>query len=234
MSTKQEYKKKMKQLAIMQAAESIFLNKAYSSITVDEIAKQAGVTKKTLYSYFPSKLALFVRMFENYLQDLHRLILTASEEEIPPDQKLRSIMEVQFAFSLENQDFMRLFWNLDSDEFDGVLPEELIRGIQLWNRDMIDICMKVISQGQEAGKIRSYDPEMLIHLISAFTKGVIFHTKKEAKLSIANVDANQLQALFNNFIFQVISIGQAQPNQAGTKKAKFSSSDQNESERKNE
>lgn len=196
MTAKQEYNKKMKQLTIMQAAESIFLKKPYSSITVDEIAKEAQVTKRTLYNYFPSKLALFVGMFEKYLQELHRQTLAVYHEPIPADEKLFRVLKVQFAFSLQNQDFMRLFWTLDTDEFDGVLPEELSRGIQLWNREMIDVCIRVVEEGQREGLILQCEPEMLIHMMSAFNKGVVIHTYKEAKLSIANVDGQQLQQLF--------------------------------------
>jgi TetR/AcrR family fatty acid metabolism transcriptional regulator len=207
MTTKQEYNKKMKQLAIMQAAESIFLKKPYGSITVNEIAKKAGVTKRTLYNYFPSKLALFVRMFENYLQELHRRILAVDQEELTPDRKLFKILEVQFSFSMENQDFMRLFWTLDSDEFDGVLPEELARSIHLWNRNMIDIGVRVVRDGQRKGVISPCEPEMLVHMMSAFNKGIVIHTNKEAKLSIADVDGKQLHQLFFNLVSKGLFIG---------------------------
>lgn len=200
MTTKQEYKKKMKQLAIMEAAETIFLKKPYSWITVNEIAKMAGVTKRTLYQYFPSKLALFVRMFENYLKELHKRILDIEQEQIPPERKLLRIFVAQFSFSMENQDFMRLFWTLDTAEFDGVLPEELAQSIRLWNRDMIDISLRVIREGQEQGVIMPCAPEMLVHMMSAFNKGVVIHTNKEAKLSIADVDGETLHHLFIDLI----------------------------------
>ena len=196
MSTKTEYNKRMKQLAIMQAAEETFLQKPYSSTTVDEIAKKAGVTKRTLYSYFPSKLALFVQMFEDYLQKLHKRILSVAQTDLPVYQRFVNILDELFAFNRENEAFMRLFWTLDSDEFDGDLPEELKRSIQFWNRDMIGTAVKVIKEGQRQGVFVQCDPEMLVHMMSAFCKGIILHTNKEAKLSIADVTQEELQAIF--------------------------------------
>ena len=187
-------------MAVMRAAEEIFLKKPYSAITVNEIAESAGVTKRTLYSYYPSKLALFVQMFENYLQQLHKQILSAAQEDLPPDKKLLRISQVQFSFTRENEGFMRLFWTLDSDEFDGELPHELAQGIRLRNNDMIETAVRIIEEGQKQGIIAPCDPQLLVHAMSAFVKGIIFHTNKEAKLSIARVDPGRLQELFLDLI----------------------------------
>jgi TetR/AcrR family fatty acid metabolism transcriptional regulator len=186
----------MKQLAIMRAAEETFLKKPYSAITVNEIARKAGVTKRTLYSYFPSKLALFIQMFEDYLQKMHKRILAAGQSDLPPYERFINVINEQFAFNQEHHAFMRLFWTLDSDEFDGEIPEELKQSIRFWNRDMIDIAVKIIEEGQSQGIFAGCEPEMLVHMMSAFNKGVVIHTSKEARLNIASVSPEKLQKLF--------------------------------------
>jgi AcrR family transcriptional regulator len=200
MTPKKEYNRRIKQLAIMRAAEETFLKKPYSAITVNEIARKAGVTKRTLYSYFPSKLALFIQMFEDYLQKLHKRILAAGQSELPACERFINVINELFSFNLENQAFMRLFWTLDSDEFDGEIPEELQQSIRFWNRDMIDTAVKIVEEGQSQGGFAPCEPEMLVHMMSAFTKGVIIHTNKEAKLNIANVSSQELQKLFMNLL----------------------------------
>ena len=196
MTLKKEYNRKMKQLAIMQAAEETFFKKPYRAITVNEIARKAGVTKRTLYSYFPSKLALFFQMFEDYLQKLHKRILSAGQSELPARDRFINIVNELFAFNQKNQAFMRLFWALDSDEFDGEIPEELQQSIRIWNRDMIDIAVKIIEEGQRDEVFAACEPELIVHMISAFSKGVLIHTNKEAKLNIASASPKNLQELF--------------------------------------
>lgn len=44
---------------IIQAALQLFVEKGFTSTKLDEVAQQAGVTKGTLYLYFPSKEELF-------------------------------------------------------------------------------------------------------------------------------------------------------------------------------
>lgn len=48
--------------AILEAALTVFAAQGYSGTTMDAVAAEAGVTKPTLYSYFPSKEGLFQAM----------------------------------------------------------------------------------------------------------------------------------------------------------------------------
>jgi TetR/AcrR family transcriptional regulator, mexJK operon transcriptional repressor len=47
-----------KRLAILDAARGLFLEHGYASTSVDAVVERAGVSKPTVYSYFPSKEAL--------------------------------------------------------------------------------------------------------------------------------------------------------------------------------
>ncbi len=47
---------------VLDGARAIFLRDGFEGANVDEIAKAAGVSKATLYSYFPDKRLLFMEM----------------------------------------------------------------------------------------------------------------------------------------------------------------------------
>ena len=47
---------------VLEGARSVFLTSGYEGASVDEIAKAAGVSKATLYSYFPDKKLLFLEV----------------------------------------------------------------------------------------------------------------------------------------------------------------------------
>lgn len=53
-----------KQHAIVSAAEELFLQQGYGVISMDQIAKKAGVTKQTVYRYFASKNELFAAVMQ--------------------------------------------------------------------------------------------------------------------------------------------------------------------------
>jgi AcrR family transcriptional regulator len=48
---------------ILSAAERTFLEAGYGAATMEEIARLAGMSKKTLYQHFPDKAAVFEAMF---------------------------------------------------------------------------------------------------------------------------------------------------------------------------
>ena len=47
---------------VLEGAREIFMAEGFEGASVDEIAKAAGVSKATLYSYFPDKRLLFVEV----------------------------------------------------------------------------------------------------------------------------------------------------------------------------
>jgi AcrR family transcriptional regulator len=54
-----EIKKGRKFDQVLEGARSVFLRDGFEGASVDEIARAAGVSKATLYSYFPDKRLLF-------------------------------------------------------------------------------------------------------------------------------------------------------------------------------
>src|ERR1700744_5333422 len=48
--------------AIVEAAERLFLERGFGSVTMDELAEAAGVARRTLYNQFASKEEIFREM----------------------------------------------------------------------------------------------------------------------------------------------------------------------------
>ncbi|MBN1635305.1 MAG: TetR/AcrR family transcriptional regulator [Deltaproteobacteria bacterium] len=207
MTSKKTFKRELKRLNIMQVARSLFLEKKHNAITMDEIARQSGITKKTLYNYFPSKLALYVHVFDEKLQQLHNELTRCASRELPTDKLILALFNTLFTFTKNNEKFMRLFWTLDSDEFGGVIPEELIQRIKIWTKAMSDVVISVVRNGQQEGYLTNRDPALLIHLMSAVNKGIFIHTNKESRFSIADIDP---EVLYKEYI-ALISTGLFKP-----------------------
>jgi TetR/AcrR family transcriptional repressor of mexJK operon len=60
---------------IIIAARQLFLEHGYVATTVDAIAAQAGLTKRTIYGYFPDKRALFRGVIEDAVGEPWKLPL---------------------------------------------------------------------------------------------------------------------------------------------------------------
>ncbi|MEM1101086.1 MAG: TetR/AcrR family transcriptional regulator [Pseudomonadota bacterium] len=60
----QEVRKGRKFDQVVEGATEVFLTVGFERASVDDIAKRAGVSKATLYSYFPDKRLLFVEVMK--------------------------------------------------------------------------------------------------------------------------------------------------------------------------
>lgn len=54
-----------KALAVLKAATSVFLTHGFSAATTDMIQRAAGVSKSTMYAFYPNKEALFAAVIEH-------------------------------------------------------------------------------------------------------------------------------------------------------------------------
>ncbi|NPD15419.1 TetR/AcrR family transcriptional regulator [Xinfangfangia sp. D13-10-4-6] len=76
-----EARKGRKYEQVQEGALSVFLRDGFEGASVDEIARVAGVSKATLYSYFPDKRMMFAEVFS---AECHRHANEA-EAELGPD-----------------------------------------------------------------------------------------------------------------------------------------------------
>lgn len=64
----------MKGEQILNAAKKLFTNYGFKKVSMDEIASEAGVTKKTVYTYFSSKEELLKYCIKEELQNMKKII----------------------------------------------------------------------------------------------------------------------------------------------------------------
>lgn len=52
-------------MQVLEGARTVFLRDGFDGASVDEIARQAAVSKAKLYSYFPDKRTMFSEVFRS-------------------------------------------------------------------------------------------------------------------------------------------------------------------------
>ena len=95
----------------MAIAKRMFLTRPYSQVSVEEIAREAGLSKATVYSYFKDKLDIYSAII---LTDA-KLLATGIQEALDPKQKfaanLRAMMRAYvYFFRAHPEYFEKLSW----------------------------------------------------------------------------------------------------------------------------
>lgn len=82
----QEQRRSRTRTAVLEAAAQVFARRGFDAATVDEVAREAGVSKGAVYYSFSSKSDLFVALLRQRTQAWVAAMNGASPEESLPDQ----------------------------------------------------------------------------------------------------------------------------------------------------
>jgi AcrR family transcriptional regulator len=75
---------------VLRAAEELFKRDGFRGVTMEAVAREAGVAKPTLYSYFRNKDELYVAVCARLARLLHQTVQQALTGDAPVDARLAS------------------------------------------------------------------------------------------------------------------------------------------------
>ncbi len=192
--------KEVTSVLIQDTAIELFAVKGYKEIKMVDIAQKANIAKRTLYKYYPSKIALFASIFERYLKMLIDKVKYTDYKGLGYGEILKKALVILYDFTNEHQGFMRLFWMINSESLEGEVPDELNRQINYWNTELVNQTAESLKANQPEGLFRSYSPELVTNMISAVNKGIYLQISKEASLGIKGPGRDELLDLFCEMI----------------------------------
>lgn len=149
--------------AIIDGAEEVFFNKGFYNSTMDDIAKNAEFTKKTIYSYFNSKEEIYYEiMLRGYkiLNSMNDEILKEKrcDDEI---QNIKMMGETYIEFSTKYNGYFKAILDYkNNDDFKGKsVNEKLFMECYKEGEYSLELLKDCIVRGIHKGQITDkYDP----------------------------------------------------------------------------
>jgi AcrR family transcriptional regulator len=99
---------------ILKAALHLFAERGYPQTSMDEIAKEVGVTKPAIYHYFDSKEKLFQALVELAKAEQRRRLDEARAKNLPLPELLEYIINAALAMVREEPDWVRMMIRVNS------------------------------------------------------------------------------------------------------------------------
>ncbi|MBI5118745.1 TetR/AcrR family transcriptional regulator [Candidatus Poribacteria bacterium] len=153
---------------ILDVAKVRFDKFGFKKTTVDEIAGDAGVSKRTLYELFEDKESLFVALFIREALTARRVVLGRLEDVRDPVERLKRFMLVARDY-FEHEPFMAKALRDEDNGFIPYLKKEFYVGEQ----GILDIFSGFLKEGIRQGKFRNLNTGItsyiLFKLLQAFT-----------------------------------------------------------------
>ncbi|HUO98960.1 MAG TPA: TetR/AcrR family transcriptional regulator [Rhizomicrobium sp.] len=161
---------------ILEAALSVFAEKGYAAARMEDIAVKAGVTKGTIYLYFPSKEEVFKSLARQHVGDTLRDAIVQARD-----------------YQGSVRDFLAMMITIMSAKIESghvaVLPKIIIAEsgnfpelARFWREEVIDKALGmlsgVIASGQARGEVRAdVLPEYVARLcVAPFVMSIIWRT----------------------------------------------------------
>lgn len=110
MNAEAQIKKGRKYDQVIAGARAVFMREGFEGASVDEIARDAGVSKATLYSYFPDKQHLFLEVLKQECVAQSEVEMLFEQTGLSVEEKLRVICKKLITFLLSDfgQDMFRV------------------------------------------------------------------------------------------------------------------------------
>jgi AcrR family transcriptional regulator len=93
---------------LLEVARKVFGRRGYHTVTMDSVAREAGVTKPILYDHFPSKRELYLALLEADLANLQKRLAEGIENSRGNRERIRASFQTYFDFVDEHAEGFRL------------------------------------------------------------------------------------------------------------------------------
>ena len=187
MNTKKE-NQKLQQLVT--TAYDLFMRFGIRRVTVEEICREANVSKMTFYKYFKNKIKLtkylLNQIFEEQMDEYRKIMV----EQVPFQEKVKQILQLKHKQTeMMSQEFF-------SDLTKNPAPE-IVELLEKMRADSFNEILNDLKTARDKGDIRqNLKPEFILY----FLNHLIEMTEDEKLLSLYR-SPNELAMELTNFFF---------------------------------
>ena len=154
---------------ILDAVESLFGVLGYSKTTVDDVAKAAGVGKRTIYVYFPNKDELFLATIDRIVERLVGRLTALAGEARPAAERLRDMVRERVLFRFDS---VRGYSHGLDGLFASLRPAYLARRSAYFEAEAA-VFTAVIAEGYAAGELDVVDPALAAETVLLATNALL-------------------------------------------------------------
>jgi len=150
--------------AIVFAAKSLFWKHGIRRVTIEEICKEAGVSKMTCYKYFSNKTAIAKYLIEDLFETGVKAYKEIYNSDIPYEEKVKKMVDLKMSNAHEmSQELL--------DDIYKNQEEELSETIETIKKKMIGVYLEDIREAQKTGEIRNdVKPEFMLYFLNNLTE----------------------------------------------------------------
>lgn len=191
---RREREKQQRYNEIVDAAEKVFLQRGFATTSMDEIARQAQLSRALLYVYFKDKSAILRAVMLRALQSMDARFEAALHSEQVGLKQIEKIGMAYYLFSEEESDYFDLLTELSTfpapDE-----PDAIAEGMAACREHIDAMMVEALQNGIRDG---SLDPDQVddalltAYILQGSLHGVIMSVRNPKRPDMRIPDSRKL------------------------------------------
>jgi len=140
--------------ALLDAADRLLGRTGYRKTTLDDVARESGIGRRTIYLHFESKEELFLSSIDRVVERLVAELARIAGRSAPPAERLRSMLVARVLFRF---DCVRGYYQ-SLDEMLASLRGAYLERRETYFEKEAEVLARVVAQGVQGGDLESNDP----------------------------------------------------------------------------
>lgn len=181
---------------ILEAARGLYQRYGYKKTTMDDIARAAGITKPTIYTYFKGKKDILIGLVEWEGSRILERGLSGTREGAGAVEQLAAMFVATDEF-LKEDPFLQGIATRDPD----ILTPEVVSTAFGLEQKIMDAVEGILKKGMEQGTVRKADPRLLAYAIVRLHEAFTF----TAFFELDGYPADEINAFFAEMMINIIT-----------------------------
>jgi len=180
---REEWRRREFRRCILSAAEKVIVAKGYSALTMDDVAREAQLSKATLYHYFRSKGELLLEILGRFFEELEQEVRKINRLRLSARERLRRGIHFYLRFSEEKENISRMLMMDPSvmekmnifvageGELTSEADRRFITKVKTKRKDILNGAAEILEEGISSGEFRKMNVAAAVIFLESLLQG---------------------------------------------------------------
>lgn len=152
---------------LLDAARDVVMRFGYRKTTLEDIADQAGVSRATLYYYFPNKEEVFRALIAREIESFQQILAEAVDPGAPPEERLLALVHVRYTHLRQIKALYSVTHNISREHLP--MAAQALGGFEQAQHMLV---ASTLQEGVDSGRFKPVDVELLAAAMLAALRGL--------------------------------------------------------------
>ena len=183
---REEWRRKQFRRSILEAAERVIVRKGYQEMTMEDVAREAQLSKATLYHYFRGKGELTLEILGHYFEVVNGEVQKINLLPLSAKEKLRKGIRFYLQFNQDKENISRILitdksviekmklFVADEKDLTSDLDRRFITKMKARRKEILGNVAGFLKDGVAAGEFRKMDVQAAVTYLESLLQGYCY------------------------------------------------------------